>query len=164
MGGNFDPSYFSVQREIRWYHRIMIYLMFPYYNTRESIKLLIKKDDCNVLSDQMTNTGRKKAAAAYDIELEDVKKIYKSKNVSINEFYFGAVSLAFYRYIEKRNKEVNNKKYDKVPDYLNVVFPMNWRTEIKKLQDVRIDNQIVPLPIDLYLRPTFDEALKATAP
>ena len=83
----------------------MVYALFPYYNTRESIKLIMKVKDSNILSDGKTNTGKKVGAACLDIQLEDVKKIYKQRKVSINEFYFGAVSQAFYRYLKKRSEE-----------------------------------------------------------
>jgi len=77
-----------------------------------------------------SNTGKKRGAACLDIKLEDIKKIYRSRGITINQFYFGALSECFYKYIEKRNKREGRPEFNKVPDSIHLAFPMNWRDSI----------------------------------
>jgi len=56
---------------------------------------------------------------------------------------------------------MNRPEFNKVPDNITLAFPMNWRDTIKKLSDVKMNNQLVNLPVKLYLRPDFEQGLKA---
>jgi len=62
----------------------MIYLQFPVLYLIESFKILTRKSDYNCICEGKKNIGKKKGGVCLDIKLTDIKKIYKSRGITIN--------------------------------------------------------------------------------
>jgi hypothetical protein len=58
----------------------------------------------------------------------------------------------------EKHKVVDGKKYE-IPDYIDLGMPVSLRQPFKKIEDVRMINDFVSIPIKMPIRKSFLEAL-----
>ena len=103
-------------------------------------------------------TGRKNGAFTMDFDLPQIKEFCKENECTIHDYTTSVLSNTFYEYFEKHS-EIDGKTW-KTPDYITCCMPVSIRTPFGiKIEDVKMNNDFVALPVYIKIRKSLDEAL-----
>jgi hypothetical protein len=109
-------------------------------------------------------TGRKNGAYWEDIDLPLLKTVAKANGATVNDFMTAVLSVTMYKYCEDhRNEKFEGLKTGpngfEIPKSINIGMPYSLRQPVKKLMDLKLNNDFACLPLRISLFERFEEAL-----
>lgn len=102
-------------------------------------------------------TGIRKASFSNDLDLQKMKTFCKQNGCTINDYTSSLVANSLFEYFDAHKTDEGGPWV--IPDSISINMPFSLRVPQKNIKDVKLENDFVPLPIELPIRKTLAEEL-----
>lgn len=126
------------------YAKIM--LLLPLKVFIQFISIINFEPDVNVIKSGKELSG-KQLAAFSELEIQSVKKVSKHMGCTYNEYTTALLVQALHTYFQRREKEAP------IPPTIKLALPYSYRTMPKRMQDIRLGNDVYPMYLTAKVHP-----------
>jgi len=108
--------------------------------------------------------GQKTTAYYSGFNLKEMKSFCKERKCTLNDYMGTLVSCTLSDYMdqEERRQEIEKEKVYKKPETCRFIIPFSFRQPVKELKDVKLENNLGYLPLEIMLSNDFDKVLNHT--
>ena len=124
---------------------------------KQNIKIILTKRNHNAIKKNYLMTGKKNGAHTMDLDIVAMKVYCKKRGCTINDYTTALISNTLYEYMEI-NKIVDGIEYA-IPNEISTVIPISLRQPFKKIEDVKMCNDFVAMPVQIVIRKELEESL-----
>ena len=103
-------------------------------------------------------TGIRKASFSNELDLTKMKDFCKRNGCTINDYTSSLVANSLYEYFDNHKSDRGGPWV--IPDSVSMNMPFSLRVPQKNEKKIKIENDMVPLPVQLPIRKTLKEELK----
>ena len=127
------------------------YLISPYLVAKAQIAYFLSPKRANSMNNDKTPTGKCNGAYSHDMDLTKIKKLCKQLGCTHNDMMTTILSNTLYEHFKKTGEN---------PKSVNIGIPFSLRNAPKKVEDIRLNNDMVGLNTEIELFENFDQGLK----
>ena len=154
--GKFDGSSLPGMKPLSSFKKFMIMLLSPFLILQATYDILSANSSYNAVKKNMPMTNRKNGAYTQDLDLKQFKEICKIKGCTMNDYIMSVFSNALYEFFDEED--------DVIPRQINIGMPVSLREPANTLQEVRMANNFIAVPVRIPIRKTLDESLAILKP
>lgn len=147
----YDPKSRPGLKSVPWYKMAIVYLLSPILILKAQFQFFLSPRLTNSLNNDTLTTGKKNGAFTCDMDLSKIKKLCKEIGCTHNDMMTTLLSNTFFEHF-KNNGESHKS--------VNVGMPFSMKAPSKNLKDIRLENDMVGLNVNVKLFEDFDNGLK----
>ena len=129
-----------------------MFLMAPISIILSVRYVLNSPNDINVIHNQSKISGSKNGAFCKDVPLEQLKKKAKEMKVTINDLVMAITSISLKEYMILKGDYKTNK--------IRMAVPFSLRDPVTNARKFKLENDFVPITVELDLTLKLEDALK----
>ena len=134
-----------------------MWLLLPFLTIKSGLEYLLTFKNFNAINRNEPITGIKHGAFTTDLDIQAVKDLCKEKECTVNDYTTALLSTTLFEYFD-RHKDTEGRTF-RIPNYVSLGVPFSLRQPIEKLEEAKIVNELVVLPVDILIRKELEDAL-----